>query len=76
MEDRPAPEVHEPYSERADRLERVIGKLPPKYRMVLHYKYRLEYTTAQIADQLETSPEDVRVCLFRAIRIIREKLGT
>ncbi len=74
VENRAAPIPHEPYFERADRLERVVAELPAKYRMVLHYKYRLDYTTAEIAEQLDTSPEDVRICLFRAIRRVRERL--
>lgn len=75
VEDRPAPESHEPYSERLDNLERILAKLPARYRMVLHYKYRVNLTTEEIARQLDTSPENVRVCLHRAIRLIRERLA-
>ena len=62
--------------ERLDRVEQVVSRLPAKYRAIFHYKYKLGWTSAEIADQLDTSHEDVRICLHRAIHSLREKLGT
>ena len=57
------------------RLEGAIASLPPKHQAILHYKYRLGCNAVQIAEQLDLSHQDVRVCLHRAIRALREKLS-
>lgn len=61
-------------SEQLDRLEEAERELPDKYRAILFYKFRLEWTAAEIAEQMELSPEDVRVSLHRAIHRLREKV--
>jgi len=62
-------------SDRVDRLEAAVAELPVKYRAVLHHKYGRGLNAAEIARELELSPEDVRVCLHRAIRLLRESVG-
>ncbi len=76
---RPLPEVEPQAAAPLDgpdceRLDGAIAQLCPKYRAVLHYKYRLGMNAREIAEQLDLRPADVRVCLHRAIRILRERL--
>lgn len=66
-EDPPAP------AGRSVGLEVALESLPAKHRAVLQYKYQFGFSTAEIAQQLDTSPEDVRICLHRAIRRLRER---
>lgn len=56
-------------------LDAAVAQLGPKYRAVLHYKYALGWNAREIAEQLELSPSDVRVCLHRAIKTLRERLA-
>jgi RNA polymerase sigma-70 factor (ECF subfamily) len=59
----------------SDRLEQAVSSLPVKYRAVLYQKYRLNLNAAEIADQMGMSHDHVRVCLHRAIRLLRERLS-
>ena len=56
-------------------LEKAVAGLSVKQQSVLHYKYRLGLNAAEIARQIGTTHEDVRICLHRAILLLREKLS-
>ena len=58
-----------------EEVDRAMEDLPGKYRAVLHYKYELGFNAAEIAEQLGMSHENVRVCLHRAIRSLRERMS-
>ena len=57
------------------RLEEAIRELPEKHRIILHHKYRRGLNAAEIAAELGLTHEDVRVCLHRAIRRLRERMN-
>ena len=63
-------------SDRDDRaaLLVAIDELPPKLRAVLHRKYALDESAAEIGRALDMTPGNVRVCLHRAIRLLRSRL--
>jgi len=63
-----------PAADPTERLEGLLNALPGKYRAILHHKYALGLNAAEIAERLQLSHEDVRVCLHRALGILREKL--
>ena len=56
------------------RLDGAVASLPEKHRAILHYKYGLDMNAAEIAAQMGLTHSDVRVCLHRAIRMLRERL--
>ncbi len=56
-------------------LDAAVARLGAKHQAVLHYKYALGWNAREIAEQLELSPSDVRVCLHRAIKTLRERLA-
>ena len=60
--------------DKTDRLEAILSTLPGKYRAILHHKYSLGLNAAEIAERLGLSHEDVRICLHRALGILRERL--
>lgn len=59
----------------AGRLEEAIGELSAKQKVILHHKYRRGLNAAEIAAEMGLTHEDVRVCLHRAIRRLRERLS-
>jgi len=56
-------------------LPAAIAALPGRYRAVLQCKYGLGLTAAETADRLDMSPGNVRVCIHRAIKMLREELS-
>ncbi len=67
-------EERPPAADPTDRLEGLLNALPGKYRAILHHKFALGLNAAEIAERLQLSHEDVRVCLHRALGLLREKL--
>lgn len=57
------------------RLDGLVASLPGKYRAILHHRYALGLNSAEIATRLDLSHEDVRVCLHRALRILRARMA-
>lgn len=51
-----------------------IGKLPPIYSEVLKLLYLEEIPPAQVASQLQLTPENLRIRKFRAISMLKSEL--
>lgn len=65
----------EPFGhEHVGALDAALATLPAKYRVILHHKYRLGLNAREIAELLDLTPEDVRISLHRAIKLLRERL--
>jgi RNA polymerase sigma-70 factor (ECF subfamily) len=58
----------------SDPMEGLLSSLPGKYRAILQHKYALGLNAAEIAERLQLTHADVRVCLHRALKILRERL--
>jgi RNA polymerase sigma factor (sigma-70 family) len=59
----------------ADQLEAAVAALPAKYRAVLHCKYALGLNATETGRQLDMTPQNVRVCLHRAIKTLRTRMA-
>lgn len=57
---------------RMDLVGTLTQELPPQQRMALQMRYIEEKTFEEIAEQLQTSPVNVRQILSRSIRNLRE----
>ena len=58
----------------AQALRAALGELPPHYRAVIELRHFQELSYAEIADQLRLPLSDVKSHLFRARRMLAEKL--
>jgi len=54
-------------------VQGVLRLLPKKYQEVLDLKFFAERTTSEIAEILETNENNVRVILFRALKLFKEE---
>jgi RNA polymerase sigma-70 factor, ECF subfamily len=75
MEREPKPPIHKVEKIRLEEIENMLRKLPLKYRevMILHFLNNLPID--QVAETLEISRETVETRIFRARKMLREKLG-
>ncbi len=55
-------------------LRRMIFSLPPAYRSVIVLKYLEEMSYAEIAEALDESIQNIQVRLFRAKKMLRERM--
>lgn len=61
-------------SERADQVMRALGRLPPSYRLVLVLRYYEGLSYREIADRLGAPPGTIANRIWRATRLLKEKL--
>lgn len=64
-------------TERKDSMEKVrklISDLPEKFRMIIHLRDMEEFSYKEIAEIMELSMEEVKVNLFRARKMLKDKL--
>jgi len=54
-------------------VQEALRELPKKYQEVLDLKFFAERTTDEIAEILETNENNVRVILFRALKLFKEE---
>jgi len=54
-------------------VQKTLRLLPEKYQEVLDLKFFAEKTTTEIAEILETNENNVRVLLFRALKLFKEE---
>jgi RNA polymerase sigma-70 factor (ECF subfamily) len=71
--------VRTPYdhTERKDKIERVrkiMNELPEKPRMIIHLREVEGYSYKEIADILGQSMEEVKTGLFRARKLLKERI--
>ncbi len=69
------PEIRQEQIEQAETLRAAIQTLPPRYRAVIELRHFQEMNYAEIAATLNIPVSDVKSHLFRARKILAEKLG-
>lgn len=62
-------------SERAERLNRAVAKLPARYRAVLMLRVNQGLTHKEVAEELEMTPRMVKRHLVKAYAKLRERLS-
>ena len=75
-EQEPAAKAEPLRLDHADELEEALNELPGKYRAILHSKYTLGMNATEIGQQLDMTPQNVRVCLHRAIKSLRARMSS
>lgn len=64
-------------AERKDNMEiirKLIDDLPEKFKMIIHLRDIEEFSYKEMADIMEISMEEVKVNLFRARKLLKDKL--
>jgi RNA polymerase sigma-70 factor (ECF subfamily) len=69
-----SPEGFALIKERDQKIYKAIASLPPNYRVVIELKHFQDKSYADISDQLEMSLSNVKSNLFRARKLLAEKL--
>lgn len=62
-------------SERAERLNAAVARLPARYRAVLTLRVNRGLTHKEVADELDITPRMVKRDLVKAYAKLRERLG-
>jgi RNA polymerase sigma-70 factor (ECF subfamily) len=57
-----------PMTDASERAQRILDRLPPRYRDVLTYRFLLNYSVRETADQMHLSEANVKVLQFRALK--------
>jgi RNA polymerase sigma-70 factor (ECF subfamily) len=70
----PDPEVHAVEQDRHERLRIELDHLPPRYRAVIVLRHFEAMTYEEIAKQLRRPVSDVKSDLFRARKLLSERL--
>lgn len=70
----PRPEAAYEAKERSEQIRRALAALPPNYRVVIELRHYQEMTYDEIAVELGIPLSDVKSNLFRARKILAEKL--
>jgi RNA polymerase sigma-70 factor, ECF subfamily len=65
----PADQKESPHSlEPERRAQRILARLPERYREVLTYRFLLNYSIRETAEKMELSEANVKVLQFRALK--------
>ncbi len=57
-----------------NRIRKLIDGLPEKYRMIIHLRDIEEFSYKEIMEILELSMDEVKINLFRARKMLKDKL--
>lgn len=68
------PEVVREARERSEQIREALASLPPHYRIVIELRHYQEMSYAEIATELNIPLSDVKSHLFRARKLLAEKL--
>ena len=68
------PEKQVEVRERSEQIRRALASLPARYRVVIELRHYQELSYEQIAAELDIPLSDVKSHLFRARKILAEKL--
>jgi RNA polymerase sigma-70 factor (ECF subfamily) len=60
--------------ERSEKIRQALASLPPHYRLVVELRHYQEMSYDEIADELKIPLSDVKSHLFRARKLLAEKL--
>jgi RNA polymerase sigma-70 factor (ECF subfamily) len=69
-----APEVIQEAREQSEQIRNALASLPPHYRLVVELRHYQEMSYEEIAVELEIPLSDVKSHLFRARKLLAEKL--
>ena len=68
------PEAVQEVRERSDQIREALASLPPHYRVVIELRHYQEMSYDEIAAELNLPLSDVKSHLFRARKLLAEKL--
>jgi RNA polymerase sigma-70 factor (ECF subfamily) len=68
------PEAAQEARERSEQIREVLASLPPHYRVVIELRHYQELSYDEIATELNIPLSDVKSHLFRARKLLAEKL--
>jgi RNA polymerase sigma-70 factor (ECF subfamily) len=57
-----------------NRIKRLIDELPEKFQMIIHLRDIEEFSYKEIMEMMELSLDEVKVNLFRARKMLKDKL--
>src|SRR5262249_35940313 len=63
-----AQETAEPSSLSAERVERILGQLPARYREVLTYRFLLDCSVRETAERMRVTEYNVKILQYRALK--------
>lgn len=72
--DEPQPEQATVLHERSERIQALLDELTPDYRTAVVLRYWYDYSYAEIADMMETTESAIKSRLFRARKLLAEKI--
>lgn len=70
----PSPSQQVEVKERSEQIRQALASLPNQYRLVVELRHYQELSYDEIADELKIPLSDVKSHLFRARKILAEKL--
>ncbi len=70
----PGPEAQTVTRDRDQRIRFELSRLPPRYRIVIELRHFQELSYEQIAEELKRPLSDVKSDLFRARKLLAERL--
>jgi RNA polymerase sigma-70 factor (ECF subfamily) len=70
------PEAVSEQRDQAEQLRTALSSLPPHYRVVLELRHYQELSYEEIAESLQLPLSDIKSHLFRARKLLAEKLKT
>jgi RNA polymerase sigma-70 factor (ECF subfamily) len=70
----PSPEAHAVERDRSERIRDELSRLPPRYRLVIELRHFQDLSYEQIAKELKRPLSDVKSDLFRARKLLAERL--
>jgi len=70
----PGPEQQAENNQRSEQVRQALASLPPHYRIVVELRHFQDLSYDEIADELHIPLSDVKSHLFRARRLLAEKL--
>jgi RNA polymerase sigma-70 factor (ECF subfamily) len=71
---KPNPEIQTMIRDRDDIVRMELGRLPPRYRAVIELRHFHELSYEEIADVLKRPLSDIKSDLFRARKLLAERL--
>lgn len=72
--DDPQPEQATLMNERSERIQALLDELAPDYRTAVVLRYWYDYSYAEIAEMMETTESAIKSRLFRARKLLAEKI--
>lgn len=70
----PSPEAQAVDRDRSERIRSELSRLPPRYRLVIELRHFQDLSYEQIAKELKRPLSDIKSDLFRARKLLAERL--